>query len=155
MATPRRNFGNHKKDWEKDAAVRFGVILRSRREALGYSRPQVAKRTKIAVPTILSYEKGDSMMPVNRAIIFGDFLDISLEEIAAIFARPEYVGRKPHRDFAEARSRLGYSIGEMSDHLGVSPKTIREWELGETAIPADVLEQLAEHVDPSTNLTEQ
>lgn len=116
-------------------------LLRARREALGYSRPDVERRTGITESALDSYEHGVSPR-VSTAIHLARFYGIPLEELADAVgapAMPTVEDVTPARAVTSARLARRWTVEEMAGALGVTAQEVAAWERGDLEPSASAL----------------
>lgn len=132
-------------------------LLRARREALGYSRPEVARRTGLTESALDTYERGVKPR-VDTAMLLARFYGISYQDLAeavGVPATPAGVNVTPARAITRARTERGWTVEQMARELGATPHEVAAWERGDLEVTASVLARvMALPGDPRTELAE-
>lgn len=116
-------------------------LLRARREALGYSRPEVSRRTGITQSALETYEAGVKPR-VDTAMILARFYGISypdLAEAVGVPVAPAGATVTPSEAITAARTDRGWTVEQMAREMGATPREVAAWERGELEVTASVL----------------
>lgn len=115
-------------------------LLRARREALGYSRPQVARATGITQSALETYELGTNPK-VHAAMLLARFYGISYPELAEAVGVPTTPGVdvSPADAMTAARTERGWTVERMASELGSTPAEVAAWERGDLEVTAALL----------------
>lgn len=115
-------------------------LLRARRESLGYSRPEVARRTGITQSALETYEAGVKPR-VDTAMVLARFYGISYVELAEAVGAPPEPGASvtPSQAITAARVDRGWDVERMARELGATPHEVAAWERGDLEVTAAVL----------------
>lgn len=116
-------------------------LLRARREALGFSRPEVAKRTGITESALDTYERGVKPR-VDTAMLLARFYGISYQDLAeavGVPQAPEGVHVTPAQAITAARMDRGWTIEQMAREIGATTHEVAAWERGDLEVTAAVL----------------
>lgn len=97
---------------------RLGEHIRKRRLTLGLSQAQVAARIGVSSNTVLNWEKGHNEPPVEAIPRIVQFLGYDPFPAAATLSERMRAKRR----------RMGWTIREAADALGVDETTWGDWE---------------------------
>lgn len=116
-------------------------LLRARREQLGFSRPEVARRTGITESALDTYERGVKPR-VDTAMVLARFYGISYSDLAeavGVPPTPEGAHATPAQAITRERMERGWTVDEMARELGATPHEVAAWERGDLEVTAAVL----------------
>lgn len=116
-------------------------LLRARREALGFSRPEVARRTGITESALDTYERGVKPR-VDTAMLLARFYGISyadLAEAVGVPPTPEGAHATPAQAITKERMERGWTVEQMARELGATPHEVAAWERGDLEVTAAIL----------------
>jgi transcriptional regulator with XRE-family HTH domain len=148
-------------------ADKIGLVLQHKRIELGLSPEECAGLINVEPGIYSAYEAGEqypSMPEIEALSYYFDFLPEELWELQENVAEGE--PQKPNVNFKLISKIRCRSIGAMirqyrleagltADHLaqkiGISNEALESYELGETAIPFDLLERISEATHHSLN----
>ncbi len=119
--------------------IYLGQKLRRARKDAGLTQDELAKAVGVATVTIQQYER-NLREPKYRVLY-------KISEVLGLpgpsyFLEPEDAERTPYPNVNAERARAGLTQEQLAAKLGVTRKTLYNWEL--TGIPKDKLDLMAE-----------
>lgn len=130
-----------------------GKALRILRDRAGTSAGIVARAIGVPPHTVYNWESGRARIPADRVGDLAAFFGTGSEELTRFLRRnASILLRRPEaattgNRLRSLRSRTGLSIEALAPRIGVSPWTLRNWELGRRKPSWHGVRKLARHLD--------
>lgn len=109
--------------------------LREERAARGLSQAEAGRQLGVAQATYAGWEIGRAVPDARFVRSIADFLDLAVPDAAELMTAPVRVDvthlSRFGRLLGRRREELQLTREQLADRVGVSPRTVRAWELGE------------------------
>lgn len=125
--------------------------LRQERSARGLSQAEAGRLLGVAQATYAGWEIGRATPESRFVRVIADFLDVAVADAAGMLAAPVRVDvthlSRFGRLLGHRREELQLTRDDLAERVGVMPRTVRAWELGEKTPRDHDLVRLAEALD--------
>ncbi len=109
--------------------------LRDERSARGISQAEAGKQLGVAQATYAGWEIGRAVPDSRFLRVIADFLDLTVAETSQLVSVPVRVDVTHLSAFGrllgQRRDELQLTREDLAERVGVMPRTVRAWELGE------------------------
>ncbi len=109
--------------------------LRDERSARGISQAEAGKQLGVAQATYAGWEIGRAVPDSRFLRVIADFLDLTVAETSQLVSVPVRVDVTHLSAFGrllgQRREELQLTREDLAERVGVMPRTVRAWELGE------------------------